>query len=280
MSIQQFRPSSFNFLPVAIKNLLIINAILWLAENVFSNQLGFSFNQTFGLYYPESELFRPWQYVTHLFLHGNFLHLFSNMLALWMLGTVLENLWGSKRFLIYYFVTGLGAAFIHTLSGWYEIQHLQNVVNNYAAAPNIMDFLSLIKDNMLYFQGENLATIRNFIDFWENRPDDPALAAQSVSFAQDLVTLKMNIPTVGASGAVFGVLLAFGMLFPNTVIYLYFALPIKAKYFVILYGLFELYSGFSNNPGDNVAHFAHLGGMLFGFILIKIWNKKNRRHFY
>jgi|SRR5688572_4555033 len=280
MSIQQFRPSSFNFLPVAIKNLLIINAILWLAENVFSNQLGFSFNQTFGLYYPESELFRPWQYVTHLFLHGNFLHLFSNMLALWMLGTVLENLWGSKRFLIYYFVTGLGAAFIHTLSGWYEIQHLQNVVDNYAAAPNIMDFLSLIKNNMLYFQGENLATIRNFIDFWENRPDDPALAAQSVSFAQDLVTLKMNIPTVGASGAVFGVLLAFGMLFPNTVIYLYFALPIKAKYFVILYGLFELYSGFSNNPGDNVAHFAHLGGMLFGFILIKIWNKKNRRHFY
>jgi len=280
MSIQQFRPASFNFLPVAIKNLLIINAILWLAENVFSNQLGFSFNQTFGLYYPESELFRPWQYVTHLFLHGNFLHLFSNMLALWMLGTVLENLWGSKRFLIYYFATGLGAAFIHTLSGWYEIQHLQNVVNNYAAAPNIMDFLSLVKNNMLYFQGDNLVTIREFISYWENRPDDPALAVQSIAFAQDLVTLKMNIPTVGASGAVFGVLLAFGMLFPNTVIYLYFALPIKAKYFVILYGLFELYSGFSNNPGDNVAHFAHLGGMLFGFILIKIWNKKNRRHFY
>ena len=133
---------------------------------------------------------------------------------------------------------------------------------------------------MLYFQGDNLVTIREFISYWENRPDDPALAVQSIAFAQDLVTLKMNIPTVGASGAVFGVLLAFGMLFPNTVIYLYFALPIKAKYFVILYGLFELYSGFSNNPGDNVAHFAHLGGMLFGFILIKIWNKKNRRHFY
>ena len=91
---------------------------------------------------------------------------------------------------------------------------------------------------------------------------------------------KIDVNTVGASGAVFGVLLAFGMLFPNTILYVYFALPIKAKYFVALYGFFELYSGFENTPGDNVAHFAHLGGMLFGFILIKIWSKYNRKNFY
>ena len=109
---------------------------------------------------------------------------------------------------------------------------------------------------------------------------DPEYIAQSVQYANKLLVYRMNIPTVGASGAVFGVLLAYGMLFPNTIIYIYFAIPLKAKYLVILYGLFELYSGFANNPGDNVAHFAHLGGMLFGFILIKFWNKRNRQHFY
>jgi membrane associated rhomboid family serine protease len=280
MSYQQYRPSSYNLLPVVVKNLLIINALLWLAETVFEEQLGFSFNHRFGLYYPLSEMFLPFQYVTHLFLHGNFMHLFSNMLALWMFGTVLENYWGPKRFLIYYFVTGLGAAFIHTLSTWYEVEQVWSAIRLYSTAPNPMDFLTLMKDNVRYINSDALAEINAFINNWEMMPDSPEMASQSVLFAEKLAEYKMNVPTVGASGAVFGVLLAFGMLFPNQVIYLYFAIPIKAKYFVILYGLFELYSGVSNNPGDNVAHFAHLGGMLFGFFLIKYWNKKNREHFY
>jgi membrane associated rhomboid family serine protease len=108
---------------------------------------------------------------------------------------------------------------------------------------------------------------------WEELPDSASAKDNSISLVRELVQYKMNIPTVGASGAVFGVLLAFGMLFPNSLIYVFFALPIKAKYFVILYGAFELYSGLQNNPSDNVAHFAHLGGMLFGFILIKYWNR-------
>lgn len=280
MNYQQYRPSSYNMLPAVVKNLLIINGILWLAETVFEQQLGFSFNQRFGLYYPLSEFFNPVQYVTHLFLHGNFMHLFSNMLALWMFGTVLENFWGPKRFLIFYFVTGLGAAFIHTLFTWYEIEQLWKVIHQYSEAPNPVDFLSLMKNHASYINSDALAEINNFINIWDASPKNPELASQSVMFAENLVTYKMNVPTVGASGAVFGVLLAFGMLFPNQVIYLYFAIPIKAKYFVILYGLFELYSGISNNPGDNVAHFAHLGGMLFGFILIKYWNKKNRENLY
>ncbi len=280
MSYQQFRPTSFNILPVVVKNLLIINTIMWLAETVFEKQLGFSMNQMFGLYFPASTLFVPYQYVTHLFMHGNFIHLLSNMFALWMFGTVLENFWGPKRFLVYYFITGLGAAFIHTLSTGYEIGMLSNTISEYAQAPDFQAFLSLMQNNVMYISRDTLDQVNVFINKWELMPSDAVLAQQSVAFARELVEFKMNIPTVGASGAVFGVLLAFGMLFPNHVIYLYFAIPIKAKYFVILYGLFELYSGFSNNPGDNVAHFAHLGGMLFGFILIKFWNKRDRNRFY
>lgn len=280
MSYQQYRPSSFNILPVVIKNLLIINTILWLAETVFEEQLGFSLNQNFGLYFPLSSLFEPYQYVTHLFLHGNFTHLLLNMFSLWMFGAMLENYWGPKRFLTYYFITGLGAAFIHTLSTWYEIHQFSNTISMYASSPNVMDFIALMKKNAMYLSGDYIAELNTFINNWEMNQGDQAMASQSVTFAEKLIDFKMNVPTVGASGAVFGLLLAFGMLFPNQVIYLYFAIPIKAKYFVILYGLVELFYGFSNNPGDNVAHFAHLGGMLFGFFMIKYWNKKNRQDFY
>jgi hypothetical protein len=153
-------------------------------------------------------------------------------------------------------------------------------VNAYASTPNIDSFVALMQENVMYLRGDTLPSINEFINNWEMAPGSTVLGEQSVEYANQLVQSKMNIPTVGASGAVFGVLLAFGMLFPNTLIYLYFAIPIKAKYFVILYGLFELYSGFANNPGDNIAHFAHLGGMLFGYILIKFWNKNDRHRFY
>jgi membrane associated rhomboid family serine protease len=280
MTYQEYRPSSFNLLPPVIKNLLIINGILWLAETVFSERLGFSFNQQFGLYYPLSEFFNPFQYVSYMFLHGNFMHLFFNMLPLWMLGNVLENFWGSKRFLVFYFVTGIGAALVQNIAVWYEIQQLSATIETYAAAPNVMDFIALLKKNSGYITQEMETELNNLIQTWEMYPGNQEFANLSVTYAETLITTKMNIPTVGASGSVFGVLLAFGMLFPNTMIYLYFAIPIKAKYFVIFYGLFELFAGITNNPGDNVAHFAHLGGMVFGFFLIRFWNKKDRNYFY
>jgi len=122
-----------------------------------------------------------------------------------------------------------------------------------------------------------------FVAEWGTMKNDPQMLSRSLEIAtslkNDVLDYKISVPTVGASGAVFGVLLAFGMMFPNTLIYVFFAIPIKAKYFVILYGLFELYSGVVNNPGDNVAHFAHLGGMLFGFFLIKYWNKSSRNYY-
>ncbi|MDQ3052245.1 MAG: rhomboid family intramembrane serine protease [Bacteroidota bacterium] len=277
MSYQQYRPQSFNILPVVIKNLLIINVLLYLAETVFEQQLGFSFNQRFGLYYPESERFIPFQFVTHMFLHGSWMHLFFNMLALWMLGGVLENYWGPKRFLVFYFTTGIGAALVHTFFSWYELSQLWETIQLYSSAPNPLDFETLSKRG--YLSNYNSEQVDAFIAAWKLMPGNQDMAAQSVMLVEQLATTKMNIPTVGASGAVFGVLLAFGMLFPNQIIFLYF-FPIKAKYFVILYGAWELALGVTNSPGDPVAHFAHLGGMLFGFILIKFWNKKNREHFY
>jgi membrane associated rhomboid family serine protease len=204
----------------------------------------------FGLHQFQSDDFMPHQLVTHIFMHGNFTHLFFNMFALWMFGKVLENVWGGKRFLIYYMITGLGAAAIHLGVSQYEIMSLQTQI-------------STTDLNRLLNEGKNiLENNQNYIN--------PIMSK---------LNLLIYTPTVGASGAVFGVLLAFGMLFPNALLYIYLAIPIKAKYFVILYGLLELYAGISNNPADNVAHFAHLGGMIFGFLLIKYW-RNNSNTFY
>ena len=228
-----YRPGNFSELPEVVKNLLILNGLFFLAT-VSLNNLGIDLVKILGLHQFQSPDFRPYQLITHLFMHGNFTHLFFNMFALWMFGKILENVWGSKRFLIYYMITGIGAASIHLLISQYQIISISNQI------PEML----------------NLAI--------EGRYNP------SIPISKKLTQLIIT-PTVGASGAVFGLLLAFGMLFPNALLYLYFAIPIKAKYFVIGYGLIELYAGISNNPADNVAHFAHLGGMIFGFFLIKYW---------
>ena len=181
-------------------------------------------------------------------MHGSIGHIFFNMFALWMFGKVLEQVWGGKRFLIYYFVTGLGAVFLHMLVNHFEIASAMKEV---AEAYKINDF-------------------------------DEQIVRQLVQSGDPLahrVGVGLYVPTVGASGAVFGVLLAFGMLFPNTRLMLLFPpIPIKAKYFVIGYGVLELYLGITQSE-SNIAHFAHLGGMLFGFLLIKYWNY-DRGNFY
>jgi len=244
-----YRPSRFSHLPEVVKNLLIINGLFFLAT-ITLDGMGFDMYRFFGLHQFQSDDFMPHQLVTHIFMHGNFTHLFFNMFALWMFGKVLENVWGGKRFLIYYMITGLGAAAIHLGVSQYEIMSLQTQI-------------STTDLNRLLNEGKNiLENNQNYIN--------PIMSK---------LNLLIYTPTVGASGAVFGVLLAFGMLFPNALLYIYLAIPIKAKYFVILYGLLELYAGISNNPADNVAHFAHLGGMIFGFLLIKYW-RNNSNTFY
>ena len=230
-------PQSFTHLPDVIKNLLIINGLLFLATISLENY-GIDLVRWLGLHQFQSPNFMPHQLITHYFMHANLTHLFFNMFALWMFGKVLEDVWGGKRFLVYYMITALGAAALHLAVSQYQIMQLSN------ESPNL---LQLAMEGM-YSHG-NANSLR--------------------------LTQLVSTPTVGASGAVFGILLAFGMLFPNSLLYIYFAIPIKAKYFVILYGIIELYAGLSNNPADNVAHFAHLGGMLFGFILLKYWQKNN-----
>jgi membrane associated rhomboid family serine protease len=277
---QEYRPSRFQILPPVVKNLLIINGIMFLATVVLQDRFNIELAEILGLHYPKSDEFNTFQLVSHLFMHGSFLHLFSNMFALWMFGNMLENLWGSKRFFIFYFVTGLGAALSHLIFTGYEVSKMQEAITLYASDANAVDFRMLVERYKGLIHSDQIDFFnRTYSDFVMNPSSKNAMQG-SVDAANLLLKNKMDIPTVGASGAVFGVLLAFGMLFPNTLLYIYFAIPIKAKYFVALYGLFELYSGFQNSAGDNVAHFAHLGGMLFGFILIKYWNKHNRNRFY
>jgi membrane associated rhomboid family serine protease len=234
----------FMALPPVVKNLILINVLMliatWTAKSVFSVDL----TTILGLYFPKSEQFMPLQIITHMFMHANFWHLFFNMFALYMFGGILENVWGPKRFLIYYMVCGLGAAFVHETVILFQYNKLINTI-----AP---DQLQLVLDNGAAVLNEG---------------------KQYADVAMRDLQMLLNVPTVGASGAIFGVLLAFGVLFPNTQLMLLFPpIPIKAKYFVIGYGAIELYLAVTQ-PGSNIAHAAHLGGMLFGYILIRYWRK-------
>jgi membrane associated rhomboid family serine protease len=217
----QFRPTGFGVLPPVIKNLLIINALVFLAQNTLtSSAISFSIEDTFALHAYQSQFFKPWQLVTHMFMHGNFGHIFGNMLALWMFGAILENMWGPKQFILFYFLCGLGAAFLHL---------------------GIMSY-ELTKASGEYYQA------------------------------------MVDVATIGASGAVFGILIAFVYLFPNTYIYIYFFLPMKAKWLGILYFSYELFYAIEGQPGEGIARWAHVGGAVVGFILVYIWKRNNRRY--
>ena len=241
--------SGFNSIPPVVKNLIIVNVLMLIATYVLE-RVGIDLYTYLGLYFPLSEKFRLHQIFTHMFMHGGLTHLFFNMFALYMFGRVLESVWGPKRFLTFYLVTGIGAAVLHSLVNFIEYQHIASQISP--------DQVAYVKEAGygLWSEGKNFS--------------DPLLGK---------LNLALNTPTVGASGAVFGILLGFGMLFPNTQLMLLFPpIPIKAKYFVMGYGAIELYLGFSNS-GGNVAHFAHLGGMLFGYFMIKYWNKNSKRFY-
>lgn len=225
--MSNFRPSGFSVLPTVVKNLLIINLLFFLATIACDVVLRIDLADYLGLHYIGASDFQPFQLVTYMFMHGNFAHLFFNMFALWMFGNTLENIWGPNRFLLFYFICGIGAGLTQEL-----VQYIQ-----YAT------------------------TLQGF--------ENVRIAANHVIPISEYLNM---LTTVGASGAVYGILLAFGMMFPNSTLYIYFAIPIKAKWFVLIYGIIELFSGFTSV--DNVAHFAHLGGMLFGLILILYWKKK------
>jgi membrane associated rhomboid family serine protease len=231
-------------LPPVVKNVIMINILMLLAYYAVRSVFGINLNSILGLYFPKSESFKPFQILTHMFMHGGIWHLFFNMYALFIFGQVLEQVWGPKRFLLYYMVCGLGAALVHESVIAFEYSKLIKAIN---------------PENLQLVLDEGAAYLNQGKVFTNQTMQD--------------LQLLLNTPTVGASGAIFGVLLAFGVLFPNTQLMLIFPpIPIKAKYFVLGYGAIELYLAFTQ-PGSNIAHAAHLGGMLFGYILIRYWRK-------
>lgn len=279
---QQFSPGKFSMMPPVIKNLLIINGLFYLATMALGSAYNIDLIKILGLHYVGASDFQPYQFISYMFMHSstNFSHILFNMFALWMFGNTLENVWGSKKFLIYYLFTGIGAAIIYTFWIGFEVAPTINAIDQYLNNPSLESFAFFTNSEHLqvinYDVQNNYNSLVHSLNNLGNA--DQSLAIQkTVDFMTTYREDYLNGHTVvGASGAVYGILLAFGMMFPNSIIYLYFAIPIKAKWFVIGFGLIELVSGISNRPGDNVAHFAHLGGMIFGLILILFWKKKGK----
>ncbi|SNS93797.1 Rhomboid family protein [Ekhidna lutea] len=256
--------------PVA-KNILIINIAILLLASVLRLPL----NDWFGLRVIYSSEFAPYQFLTYMWLHGGMWHLVGNMIAVLVFAPMLETVWGSKRFLIFYLVCGIGAGILYGAADAIEKLPLKNAAEAYMQDPSPEAFESFVINNKGYI---NVARAGELIDlYYESAAYESQTVAAVRSIYQGVVT---NGTMVGASGAVFGILFAFAFLFPNTELFLLFPpIPIKAKYLVFFYAMYELYAEFNRMPGDNVAHLAHLSGMLIAFILLKLW-KNNTRRFY
>ena len=234
-----------NNTPPVTKNLIIINVLCFFAI-IVGQKHGINLNDILGLHYFESEKFSLFQLVSYMFMHSGFEHIFFNMFALWMFGRILETVWGPQRFLFYYILCGLGAGLIQEVTQYFEFMPLMHDAAQFASYP---------ADNVISING-----IAHTASEWL------AICQQRISY-----------PTVGASGAVYAILLAFAMLFPDQEMFIFpLPMPIKAKWLIIGYFVLEILLGIAAN--DGIAHFAHLGGMIFGFFLIMYWKKKGTLH--
>ena len=279
-------------IPPIVKNLIIINVILAISQHVLYSSYHIDLSDYLGLHYFRSELFRPWQLITHMFMHGDprsinetIIHLFSNMFGLWMLGSILEMKWGPKRFLIFYMICGIGAALCQLGVSALHFEPIVHAYQAYLSNTNLDQFNSFINHHLVRGADMHImGRLKENFELWNADPGNTLYAKLSQQRLHDYIfgarTMEgihlnglVDEGMVGASGAVMGILFAFGYLFPNLELMLLFLpIPIKAKWFVAVYAIFELYSGIRNSAGDNVAHFAHIGGMLFAFILLKIWH--------
>ena len=264
-------------LPPVVKNIIIINIIVfaatWLTTDVLHTEFMW---RHFALFSVKSALFEPHQIITHIFMHANFAHIFFNMFGVFMFGRILEQLWGAKKMLIFYTVTGLGAAFIHLTVNYFQMSGMLNLAHQFNSSPSYTLFNEIV--TKYGTRSDHYNQIMNFMQQWFYKPDDLSFVESGKNYIAEIVYGNLNIPTVGASGAVFGLLIAFAMMFPDVELMLIFLpIPIKAKYFVPFYALLELFFGVAGFRWDNVAHFAHLGGALFGFILVKIWKRNQFR---
>ena len=258
----------FNLTPV-VRAILIVNVLVFLVTND-------RVIEQFGLHSFLSDQFNPIQLLTHMFLHSGLGHIFSNMIGLIVFGPMLENTWGPRRFAFFYFFCGLGAALLFSGINYFETQSVYETVQQYRLNPGFDAFSAFIDQHASSYYDRLVP----FIDKFKAYPGDAKNIHDSVAIVNQIIGNQINEPMVGASGAIFGVIMAFGLLFPNTQLFLLFPpIPIKAKYLVIFYGAYELYSGVYQAQADNVAHFAHIGGMLFAFILVKFWGSQ-RKTFY
>jgi membrane associated rhomboid family serine protease len=234
------------YIPPVVKNLLIINVLFFIATYIFQAK-GIELSLYLGAFYFDSPLFKIWQPITYMFMHGGFAHIFFNMFALYSFGTILESKWGSKRFLNFYLITGLGALALQWGVQAFEIYQMTgSPVNPGAVSVDLAT--EMVRTNI---GGLTQEQIQTFTGIYIG-------------------------PMVGASGAIFGLLVAFGMLYPNAELYIMFIpVPIKAKYIMPIYILIELSLGIARFQGDSIAHYAHLGGALIGFVLVKLWKDKN-----
>jgi membrane associated rhomboid family serine protease len=225
--------NSFQRTTPIVLNLIIINALVYFAQVVFGGGSDVNtISDLFALHHYKSDVFRPHQLVTHMFMHGGIFHLLFNMLALWMFGSLIERAWGPKRFLIFYLICGIIAAVTQLASYAYDYRHI--------------DGMNLSLEQVIQYQNVLRASY-----------------------------------TVGASGAIMGVLAAFGYLFPNTELFIMpIPFPVKAKWAVIGIIALDVFGGISRTANDNVAHFAHVGGALAGFLIVLYWNKTKKQTFY
>lgn len=280
----QYRPGAFGGLPVVTKNILIINVVFFLLTIALQSTQNIDLAKYLGLHYPTAPDFKPHQFVTYIFMHGSFSHILFNMLAVYIFGQVLEQVWGPKRYLIFYILTGFGAALAQYIVIYFSVGPL---IDSIEATQNNLTGESInALLNSLEFQNsmssQTFPIYESFVEQYNNavKVSPPRALSLASQFLLDYKNeyLNQNV-VVGASGSLFGLLGAFGMIFPNRMLYLYFLFPVKAKWLVIGYGALELFSGLRSNPGDNVAHFAHIGGLVVGIIIVLIW-RKDKQHFY
>ena len=239
----QGRGGFMSHVPSAVKHIILINVLVMIMCYLKSTFM----YETFAMYFPASPLFQVWQPVTYLFMHGDFFHLFFNMYTLYIFGSVLERVWGTKKFLLFFFVTGVGAALVHACVQWYQYSELM------ASAGAASAEVSSIANQMVGQGGAMVPVGLNWAGF------------ERVLFT----------PTVGASGAIYGVLMGYAMLYPDSILTLIFPpISLKAKWFVLIFAGIELLLGVTGTQAG-VAHFAHLGGLIFGFALIMYWKRKH-----
>ncbi|HEX8349309.1 MAG TPA: rhomboid family intramembrane serine protease, partial [Hymenobacter sp.] len=267
--------SMFNLTPT-VRTLLFINLGLYLLETQLGQRM-----ILFGALYPIGSInFQPWQFVTYMFLHdpNSFTHVLFNMFGLISFGPLLEQRWGAERFLMFWLICGVGAGALYSSVRYYELHQMNEARIEFQQHPTGVGLADFFRDYYPDAEGyQSVATALN------RKPNDQGLISSANETLRAIYNESLNSTSagmLGASGALFGLLFAFGYLFPNTeLMLLFFPFPIKAKYFVTLYALYELYAGIHRTPGDNVAHFAHLGGLLIGFIVLKLW-ERGRSQFY